>query len=406
MAGKTVVPEFGPLSGVKVVSAALAMAAPFAVMMMADYGADVTWIESPLMPDISRVGPGMLGQQDRRNQKSVSLNIPSPEGREIFLKMLKDADIFVESSKGGQYAKWGLTDEVLWEQNPALVIVHVSGFGQTGIPEHVSRPSYDPIAQAFSGFMSINGFPDRPPIPAAPQVADYITGLFALGSALAALYKAKTTGEGDSIDLAQFEAMARIQCYMVDYMNVPGMTFPREGNRSAMLAGWGGFTCKDGKDLFIAVSGGGGVKNVVEFLGLGYGSEEFPAGSPNVMKGRSKGAAILDQKLEEYCATKTVEEAEKELTAAGVACCTVMDYEMIVNHPHYLARDVFIEWETMQGKKIRGLNVVPKFKKHPGKVWRPMPGMGMDNEEILSDLGLTEEQIQELYEKKVIKKGK
>lgn len=402
MVAKTIVPEFGPLAGVKVINASLTIAGPFAAQMMADFGADVIWIESPLMMDIARTGSQMLGQQDRRNQRTMSLNIPSPEGREIFLKLIKDADIFIEASKGGQYAKWGLTDEILWEHNPALVIVHVSGFGQDGIKRHVGRPSFDPIAQAFGCFMNLNGFPDRPPIASVPFVADYFTGLFTLSGALAALHKAKETGKGDSVDVAQYEAMIRMQAYVLDYMNL-GVNPKREGSQSSVIAGWGSFTCKGGKNIFLAIGGGGVLKKALQFLGLEFGSAEFPSNKPNVFVG-TPGGTLLNQKLEEYCASKTVEEAEDELIDAGVPCSAIMDYAMAVNHPHYQAREVFIEWDTMDGKRIKGINVFPKFKNNPGKVWRAMPGIGMDNDEILSDLGLSAEEIQELYQKQVIVK--
>lgn len=402
MATRAVVPVFGALSGVKVLNASLTIAGPFAAQMMADFGADVIWLESPLMMDIARTGSQMLGQQDRRNQRTISLNIPSPEGREIFLRLIKAADIFIEASKGGQYAKWGLTDEVLWEHNPALVIVHISGFGQDGIKRHVARPSFDPIAQAFGCFMNLNGFPDRPPIAAVPFVADYFTGLFALGGALAALYKARETGRGDSIDVAQYETMIRLQPYLLDYMNL-GVKPRREGSQSAVLAGWGSFPCRDGQNIFIAIGGGGVLKNALQFLGLEFGSAEFPSNKPNVFRD-TPGGVLLTKKLEEYCTAKTAAEAEDELIDAGVPCSIIMDYEMAVTHPHYQAREVFIEWETMAGQKIKGINTFPKFKNNPGKVWRAMPGIGMDNEEILADLGLTDSEIQSLYEKKVIVK--
>jgi len=112
------------------------------------------------------------------------LNIPSPEGREVFLKLLKEADIFIEASKGGQHKKWGLTNEVLWQTNPKLVIVHISGFGQDGDEKYIGRPTFDPIAQTFGCYMQLNGFPDRGAIPAVLYVADYITGFFAVTAAL------------------------------------------------------------------------------------------------------------------------------------------------------------------------------------------------------------------------------
>lgn len=404
MAKKTEMPQFGTLAGVKVVHATQSVAGPICAQLMADYGAEVIWIESPLSPDIARTGTGMAAQQDRRNQRTIALNIPSPEGKEIFFKLIKDADIFIETSRGGQYAKWGLTDEIMWEHNPRLVIVHISGFGQDGVAEYVTRASYDPIAQAFGCYMQLNGFPDRPPVPAFPVVADYLTGLLALSSALAALFKAKETGRGESIDVAQYEALMRFQnVYPLDYLNL-GQVPVREGNHSRTAAGYGCYTCKDGKEVYMLFLGGGVLKNGLPFLGLEWGSEEFPSKLPVVFLG-TPGGNKLEAKIKEYCSGKTADEVEQELNDIGVPCSKIMDYESAVNHPHYQARNVFVEWEKVDGKKVKGVNVFPKFKNNPGRIWRGAPGIGMDNEDILAELGLSPDEILKLYDKKVITKS-
>ena len=149
-------PKFGPLSGVKVINAALSVAGPFAAQLMAEWGADVLWLENVKTRDIVRNGTGYFAEAERKNERSMPLNIPTPEGKEILFKLLKETDIYIEASKGGQYDRWGLSDEVMWEANPKLVIVHISGFGQTGLPEYVRRGSYDPIAQAFGCYMQLS----------------------------------------------------------------------------------------------------------------------------------------------------------------------------------------------------------------------------------------------------------
>ena len=160
MAKKTDIPNFGPLNGVRVVHCSQSLAGPFAASLMADLGADVIWVESAVGQDVSRIAPGMAAQLDRRNMRTIKLNVNTPAGKEVLLRLVREADIFLEASKPGQYKKWGLTDEVLWQANPKLVIAHVSGFGQTGDPAYVSRPSFDPIGQAFSGFAAVNGMPE------------------------------------------------------------------------------------------------------------------------------------------------------------------------------------------------------------------------------------------------------
>lgn len=172
MAKRNDIPTFGPLSGLKVVHSSQSVAGPFAADMMADMGADVIWIENAAGQDVSRIAPGMAAQLDRRNMRNIALNVNTPKGREVFLKLMADADIFVEASRPGQYGKWNLSDEVLWEHNPKLVIAHISGFGQYGDPGYVRRASYDPIAQAFSGNMYMNGRPGMRSVPAEVSVSD------------------------------------------------------------------------------------------------------------------------------------------------------------------------------------------------------------------------------------------
>ena len=125
MADRTTVPSFGPLSGVRLVHCSQSVAGPFAASLMADLGADVIWIESAVGQDVSRIAPGMAAQLDRRNMRTIKLNVNTPVGREVLLKLIREADIFLEASKPGQYEKWGLTDERLWAENPRLVITHI-----------------------------------------------------------------------------------------------------------------------------------------------------------------------------------------------------------------------------------------------------------------------------------------
>ncbi|MDR2722079.1 MAG: CoA transferase, partial [Coriobacteriaceae bacterium] len=226
-------PAFGVLDRVKIVYSAVELAAPKACDLMADWGADVTWLENTGAGDTIRDTP-WIKQAERRNQRSVSLNYFSEEGKEILFKMIKDADIFIEASKGGTYAKKGVTDEVLWEHNPKLVIVHVSGFGQEGEPAMVNRAAYDLTVMAYSGYMCQNGTQEQPMNP-GPYAGDYFNTLMIASSTLAALYRAQKTGKGESIDLAMYETLLSIgQYYLVDYLNAD-VIWPRPGARNQNL---------------------------------------------------------------------------------------------------------------------------------------------------------------------------
>lgn len=397
----TNIPEFGPLKGVKVINAALSVAGPFAAQLMAEWGADVLWLENVKTKDIVRNGTGYFAEAERKNERSMPLNIPSPEGKEILFKLLKETDIYIEASKGGQYEKWGLTDEVLWEINPALVIVHVSGFGQTGLPEYVHRGSYDPIAQAFGCYMQYNGFPDSDPIPANPQPCDFATGLMAGFAALAALNRAKESGKGESIDVAQYEVMIRIlNSYPVEYLNL-GMKYQRAGNRNAKCVCFGLYRCMDGKCIYISAIGAGISKKLCAFLNIEYGTELIPEGLPYYSP-KSEGGQLLEKALLNYLAGKVAAEAEKELLAIGIPAQMVMDLEDAEVNPQYIARETFTEWEAVDGRRIKGVNIIPKFKQAPGRVWRGCPTKGMDTREVLEHLGYGENKISSLYEKGIV----
>lgn len=198
MAMPTEKPSFGTLDGVKVVYAAVELACPKACDLMADWGADVTWLENTGAGDTIR-DTAYIKQAERRNQRSVALNYFSEEGKEIFFKMIKDADIFLEASKGGTWARKGITDEVLWAINPKLVIVHISGFGQEGDPKMVKRAAYDLTVMAYSGLIMQNGTEEQPMLP-GPYMGDYLNTLMIAASTLSALYRAEKTGKGESID--------------------------------------------------------------------------------------------------------------------------------------------------------------------------------------------------------------
>jgi len=396
------IPQFGVLQGIKVVHATASLAGPLAAELLAEYGADVTWIENSTQPDFMRYAIPGLFEHEHRNQKTISMNIPTEAGKEIFLRLLKNADIFIEASKGKQFDKWGLTDEVLWQTNPKLVIVHISGFGQSGVDKYVSRPSYDTIAQAYSGYMILNGYPDRPPIPAAPYPADCITGLFGTISALAALQRAQRTGIGESVDVSQFEAMMRVQSAAFGtFLDRDEVQPPREGNSHPVAAGYGLYTCKDGETVFLQTAGAAIVKRAVKLLGLDYGSDDFPAGAPAIFKELPSGQ-LFEERMIEFCMGRTSVEVDDQLNELNIPCSIVYDYKRCMADPHYAARQVFTEWPNADGDMRKGINVIPKFIKNPGQIWRGSPRIGTDNDEVLKSAGYSEEEISKLWDLDVL----
>lgn len=379
----------------------MAQAAPFGVSFLADFGADVIWLENALMPDVRRSLRTRTVEPDSKNQRNLALNIPSEEGRKIFSELIKDAEIFIECSKGGQYDKWGLTDEVLWEINPALVIVHQSGFGQTGDPDYISRPSYDAIAQAYSSYMDANRNPVTEPYPVGPFIGDFATGFVVALGALAGLVKARATGEGESIDVAQYECLARAQQYHSDWLT-DHRVVERAGDPSNM-AGWGTILCSDDAYVQVCIAGAKVIKNACAFFDVRYGTEDIPDGAGMLFRGTPGGDQLRNAMIE-YCTSHTSAEVQTSMSAVGLPAQKVNTMEDLENDPHAQARGTFAEWTGFNGDTIRAVATVPKFRKFPTTVWRGAPFWGWDNEEILGQLGYDDAAIQKLYDDKVIAK--
>jgi L-carnitine CoA-transferase len=396
-------PVFGVLDDVKVVYAAVELAVPRACGLMAEWGADVTWLENTGAGDTVR-DTAWLKQAERRNQRSVALDYFSDEGRQVLLRMLADADVFVESSKGGTWAKKGLTDELLWSVNPKLVIVHVSGFGQTGVPEMVSRAAYDLTVMAYSGYMAQNGTPEQPMNP-GPYAGDYFNSLMILSSTLAALHKVSQTGRGESIDVAMYETLLAIgQYYLVDYLNA-GVIWPRPGARNQNLCAIGEYRCADGF-IGLCVYGVPQNKYLLETIGLGelWGTPDYPEDCSALWLSSPK-AQLIEAKLEEYLATRNVADVEADFAAHRIAAQKVMEFPDLVAEEHLKQRGVWLDWQTADDQPFRGLGVFPRFDQHPGAMWRPMPDHGFDTSDVLGRLGYSEDEIARLIEAGVVKQA-
>ena len=408
MATNAEMPVFGNLAGIRMVVAAISTAAPFAGQLYAENGADVIWIEPPGGVDPYRwTNDGWGPQNEHRNMRNLMLDVVKEEGREVFLKLMETTDVFIEASRGGQWAKWGYTDEVLWERNPKLVIGHMSGYGLTGDPAYVGRPGYDFTINAFSGLMYLNGYDGGDPLLMQRYVTDYYAGLFAYGSSLAAYIHALKTGQGESFDLAQYDAAVRCQAgqfglwFDKQYQVPRGFGAPRD----LLCAGVGYYECKDGEGVYLFANGPGPMKKAIDFFGLEYGSDLFPEGTTAAHLG-TPAAPVFDAAVEAYCAEHTAAEVDEAMGRIGVPCSEIMSYRTMENHPHYLARNTWIEWETVDGKTAKGCTAVPRFKNNPQQIWRGCPSQGMDNEDVLADIGIVDEKrIESLYEKGILRKS-
>lgn len=396
-------PQFGPLSGVRVVFSGIEIAGPFAGQMFAEWGAEVIWIENVAWADTIRVQPH-YPQLSRRNLHALSLNIFKDEGRDAFLKLMETTDIFIEASKGPAFARRGITDEVLWEHNPKLVIAHLSGFGQYGDPQYTNLPAYNTIAQAFSGYLIQNGDKDQP-MPAFPYTADYFSGMTATTSALAALYKVQQTGKGESIDIAMYEVMLRMgQYFMMDYFN-GGEICPRmTKGKDPYYAGCGLYRCQDGY-IVMEVVGISQIEEIFKDIGIAHllGTPEVPEGTQLIHRINCPHGQLFEDKLDEWLAKKPITDVLQRLSELNIASAKVLTISELEDNPQYVARESITQWQTMKGETCKGPNVMPKFKNNPGKIWRGMPSHGMDTAAILKNIGYDDEQIRGLVDKGLAK---
>lgn len=405
--------QFGPLQGVRILSTGSLIAQPYAASLAAEMGAEVIQIERPGEGDaawrhLGRQLPTTDGQgkaattwiQERRNALYTTLDFSKPEGREVFLKLIKVCDIWMESSKPGSYAKWGLTDDVVLQANAKIVIAHVSGYGQTGHPDYLGRASYDMIGQAFGGLMHQTGFPDPdPPVRANPWTADYITALFCLWSSLAGYINAQRTGKGQSIDISQFESIHRLLSgTMIEYF-ADGFIRGRSGNKATAFQPYDAFQASDGWVVIGAV-GYSVFSRVCPVLGLDPNEEKWKIACTEV---NSIEGIEFDALLRGWVAERTVEEVVEALNAAQVACSPIMNSKDMAEDPHYKTRGVHTEWEDVQVGKVKGTGVTPLFSRTPGKIWRGSVPVGYDNEAVYTHFaGLSREAVAQLKEKGVI----
>ena len=404
--------QFGPLQGVRILSTGTIVAEPVAAGMAAEMGAEVIHIERPgkgedwreaefpiEAPNGDRIASSWI--QDRRNTYYTTLDFSTTEGREIFLKLVERADIWMESSKARTYDKWGLDDNTVLAVNPGIVICHVSGYGQDGDPAYVDRASYDFTAQAFGGMMNLMGNPEPdPPTRAVPWTADYITALFCLWSSLAAYIYAQRTGQGQVIDLAQFEAVHRILSgTMVAYHEL-GLVRERAGNKAGNAQPWDTFRARDGW-VVIAAVGPVVYSRVCRVLGLDPDDEKWVSARREV---NSAEGIEFDAILRGWVEDRAVDEVVRIFNDAQVGCSRIMNAREMAENPHYRTRGVHVEWEDQQlGRMVKGVGPVPKLSKTPGKIWRGSVPVGYDNELVYCDLlGMAPQTLRELAGRGVI----
>jgi crotonobetainyl-CoA:carnitine CoA-transferase CaiB-like acyl-CoA transferase len=387
-----------PLSGVKVVDIANFLAGPLASMFLADFGADVIKVERPGTGDEVRYwgnnkdGVGLMYKLINRNKRSVTADLRTPLGVEIVKRLIKDADIIIENYRKGTLEKWGLGYDVLSEINPGLIMLRLTGFGQTGPYSH--KPGFGTLAEGYAGYAYITGYPDRPPLLPGFGLADDTAGLMGAYLAMVALQEKNRSGKGQVVEYAIYEPLLTLLGpQVVDYDQL-GIVQERNGSRLPFTAPRNTYRTKD--DKWVSISGS--AQSTFERMCDALDIPDVPK-DPRFLDNRLriKNAVALDEALQ-----AAIEKFDREelialfdrFDATAAACNNVKD---IFEDPHIQARgNIAAVADEELGGTLRMQNVVGNFSRTPGGIKHAGPELGSSNREVLMEqLGFTAEELKD-----------
>ncbi|MCV7279992.1 CoA transferase [Mycolicibacterium flavescens] len=380
----------GPLDGIRVIEVGTLISGPFAGRLLGDMGAEVIKIEPPGAPDPLRTwgqaeldGHHFFWTVHARNKKAVTLNLRTDPGRELFLDLVERSDIIVENFRPGTLEKWNLGYDVLRERNRGIILVRVSGYGQTGPEAH--KAGYASVAEAASGLRHMNGFPGGPPPRLALSLGDSLAGMFAAQGALAALYRRSVTGDGQVVDAALTEACLAVQESTIPDYDVGGVVRGPSGTRLEGIAPSNIYRSADGSWVVIAAN----QDTVFRRLCDAMGRPELATDDRfvnHVARGRNQDE--LDKIIGDWAAERQPGDIIETLSAAGVIAGPINTVAEVVADPQLRARGMLVEHHDERiDRPVLGPGVVPVLSETPGTVRSAGPARpGQHNEEIYRGL--------------------
>ncbi|MEO0998562.1 MAG: CaiB/BaiF CoA-transferase family protein [Pseudomonadota bacterium] len=392
----------GPLTDVRVIELGQLIAGPYCGQLMADMGADVVKVEPPGKGDPMRVwGRGdfpLWWTVCARNKRCVTANLRVPEGQELVKRLVKDADMLLENFRPGTMEKWGLGYDELKAINPGLVMVRVSGYGQTG--PYSKRAGYAAVGEAMGGMRYLAGWPDRPPSRAGISIGDSLAATFACLGALAALHDRDRTGEGQVVDSAIYEAVLNVMESTIPEYVVSDYIRERTGSALPNIAPSNLYECRDGSFL-IAANQDTVFKRLCDAMERPelVTDERYATHSA-----RGAHQDELDGIIEAWTKTKTIEEVDALMQQHGVPAGKIYRAPEMLEDPHFKAREAIVDVESERFPGLKMQNIFPKFSKTPGKIRWPGPlTLGEHNEEIYGgELGMSAAELAALGESGVI----
>jgi len=393
-----------PLSGVKVVELGQLIAGPFAAKMLAEFGAEVIKVEPPGEGDPLRKwrklyqGTSVWWQVQSRNKQSITLDLRHPEGQEVAGRLIREADVVIENFRPGTLEAWGLGWEQLSAVNPGLVMLRLSGYGQTG--PYRDRPGFGVIGEAMGGLRYITGEPGRPPVRVGVSLGDSLAALHGVIGVLLALYHRKVNGgKGQVIDVALYEAVFNVMESLLPEYDAFGIVRERTGSALPGIAPTNAYPCQDGEYVLVAGNGDSIFKRLMETVG-----RADLATDPELLHndGRVRRVEEIDAAIAAWTASRGIDEILETMTQAKVPAGRIYSAKDIAEDPHYAARGMIEQILTRDGLTLNVPAVVPKLSETPGSIRSAAPRLGEDTEAVLRRLGYSAEQIAALRAAKVI----
>jgi formyl-CoA transferase len=378
----------GPLAGLKVIDCSTVLAGPISAMVFADFGADVVKIEHPQGDALRKMGHakdghGVWWKVTNRNKRTITLDLHDDDGKAAFLALVKDADVVVENFRTGTLERWGLGWDVLSALNPRLVMLRVTGFGQTG--PYRFRPGYGTVAEAFSGFAHITGEETGPPTLPPFGLADGIAAYHGVFAAMFAIYErdVQGSGKGQYIDLALYEPLFSCLGAQVSTYDQLGIVQNRRGNRSDNNVPRNAYKTKEGRWVALSTASPSIAKRVMNLVG-GDGTGDDPRYATNTE--RVKRADEVDKMVADWIGARTLPEVLDAFEKVEAAIGPVYDAAQILEDPQYLARESVTTVDDPDLGPLKMQNVFPRMSRTPGRIRHAGPRPGAYQDEVLAEL--------------------
>jgi formyl-CoA transferase len=372
------------LEGLKVIELGQLIAGPFAGKTLADFGADVIKIEAPGVGDplrnwrLIKDGTSVWWQVQSRNKRSICLDLRSPEGQGAVRELAKEADVLIENFKPGTLEKWGLGWETLHALNPKLIMLRISGYGQTG--PYREKPGFGALGEALVGLRHLTGEPGRVPVRVGVSIGDTLAALHGVIGVLMALYHRQAHGgEGQFIDVGLYEAVFNVMESLVPEYDAFGAVRGAAGSALPGIAPTNAYLCNDGQYVLVAGNGDSIFKRLMSAIG-----RDDLGNDPDLKHndGRVKRSDELDAAIGEWTKTRSRDDVLKALDDADVPAGKIYSITDIMSDPQYLAREMIVEADCSDGRKVKVPGIVPKLSATPGRIRRAAPRLGQDDADL------------------------